>query len=295
MTVGVPVVVSRRGALPEVGGDAVVYVDPDDARGMATVIADLLADTAAARDLARPRRRTRTPVLLDDVRDASLACVRRCGRPPEGALMRIGVDARELGGQADRRRTLPARVAAAMADDLPLAPAPIWCCSPRTRDRDTWTPPRQGGARLEWCYVTGGSGTLWEQRDLARAARASQLDVLFCPPTRPRCWLNVPTVVAMHDVSFCRPPGVVRLASRRRGCGCWRAGRARRAHTVLTLTEFSAAEIAPAPGRAAATDSRDPPGGRLPGCTVAPCDASARQSRSCCSSAPSSSADICRC
>ncbi|MEI6510644.1 MAG: glycosyltransferase family 1 protein [Candidatus Uhrbacteria bacterium] len=39
MSAGVPVVTSNRGALPEVGGDAVMYVDPDDAEQMAFAIA----------------------------------------------------------------------------------------------------------------------------------------------------------------------------------------------------------------------------------------------------------------
>ena len=47
MAAGVPVVVSRRGALPEVCGDAAEYVDPDDAQAMAQTIERLL--TAPAR------------------------------------------------------------------------------------------------------------------------------------------------------------------------------------------------------------------------------------------------------
>jgi glycosyltransferase involved in cell wall biosynthesis len=46
MAAGVPLVVSRRGALPEVCGDAAVYVDPDDAEGIATAVAELLASPA---------------------------------------------------------------------------------------------------------------------------------------------------------------------------------------------------------------------------------------------------------
>jgi glycosyltransferase involved in cell wall biosynthesis len=46
MAAGVPAVVSRRGALPEVCGDAATYVDPDDPRGIAAAIAALLASPA---------------------------------------------------------------------------------------------------------------------------------------------------------------------------------------------------------------------------------------------------------
>jgi glycosyltransferase involved in cell wall biosynthesis len=52
MAAGVPVVVSRRGALPEVCGDAATYVDPDDPKGMASVIAELLASPARLEELS---------------------------------------------------------------------------------------------------------------------------------------------------------------------------------------------------------------------------------------------------
>ncbi|WP_162271446.1 glycosyltransferase family 4 protein [Luteitalea pratensis] len=51
MAAGVPVVVSRRGALPEVCGDAAVYVDPDDPRAMAAAIAAVLSDPVRLEDL----------------------------------------------------------------------------------------------------------------------------------------------------------------------------------------------------------------------------------------------------
>ncbi len=51
MAAGVPVVVSRRGALPEVCADAAEYVDPDDASGMADVIGRLISSPARLEDL----------------------------------------------------------------------------------------------------------------------------------------------------------------------------------------------------------------------------------------------------
>ena len=48
MTVGVPVVVSNRGALPEVVGDAAQLVEPDDAGGLAAAMKRYLDDPAFA-------------------------------------------------------------------------------------------------------------------------------------------------------------------------------------------------------------------------------------------------------
>ena len=61
MTMGVPTIVSARGALPEVGGDAAQVVDPDDTRGFAEAMRRYLVDPAAAasamrRGIERARR-----------------------------------------------------------------------------------------------------------------------------------------------------------------------------------------------------------------------------------------------
>lgn len=53
MAAGVPVVVSRRGALPEVCGDAAAYVDPDDPRDIASTVAALLCAPDRLEDLRR--------------------------------------------------------------------------------------------------------------------------------------------------------------------------------------------------------------------------------------------------
>lgn len=52
MTMGVPVVASNRGALPEVVGDAGLLVDPDDAVGLAAALERLISDPALARRLS---------------------------------------------------------------------------------------------------------------------------------------------------------------------------------------------------------------------------------------------------
>ncbi len=48
MTVGVPAIVSRRGALPEVAGDAAQIIEPDDVRGLAAAMQRYLQDPATA-------------------------------------------------------------------------------------------------------------------------------------------------------------------------------------------------------------------------------------------------------
>lgn len=49
MACGCPVMTSHRGSLPEVGGDAVVYIDPDDHAAAAGKVAELLSESDAAR------------------------------------------------------------------------------------------------------------------------------------------------------------------------------------------------------------------------------------------------------
>ena len=61
MTVGVPVIVSRRGALPDVAGTAAQIIEPDDIQGLAVAMKRYLDDTtlvavATARGLARAQQ-----------------------------------------------------------------------------------------------------------------------------------------------------------------------------------------------------------------------------------------------
>ncbi len=63
MTIGVPVVASNRGALPELLGEAGLLVDPEDVNGLANAIERLVVDpeaarVASARGLERARRYT---------------------------------------------------------------------------------------------------------------------------------------------------------------------------------------------------------------------------------------------
>ena len=81
MSAGVPVVVSNRGALPEVVGDAGLLIDPDDAESLAAALERLADDpdlraTCARRGLDRARQFTWTQTARDVRRayeDAQLA------------------------------------------------------------------------------------------------------------------------------------------------------------------------------------------------------------------------------
>jgi glycosyltransferase involved in cell wall biosynthesis len=59
MTIGVPVVAARRGALPEVIGDGGVLIDPDQPTDIAAAIAQMLDEPQASACAARGRARAR--------------------------------------------------------------------------------------------------------------------------------------------------------------------------------------------------------------------------------------------
>ena len=52
MTIGLPVIASNRGALPEVVGDAGILVEPEDVRALAAAIEQLVNDNLLRRSLA---------------------------------------------------------------------------------------------------------------------------------------------------------------------------------------------------------------------------------------------------
>ncbi len=100
MALGVPVVVSNRGALPEVVGDAGLLVAPDDARGLAAAIESVLRDPPKASAMSA-RGLVQAAGFTWDA--AAHAAARRLRPTAAGAgerVMRIGVDARELSGHA---------------------------------------------------------------------------------------------------------------------------------------------------------------------------------------------------
>jgi glycosyltransferase involved in cell wall biosynthesis len=88
----------------------------------------------------------------------------------------------------------------------------------------------------------GTSGTWWEQTQLPRLAARARIDVLFSPGYTAPLRLPCPSVLAVHDVSFFAHPEWFQWREGLRRRWLTKAA-ARRAHTVVTISEFSAGEI----------------------------------------------------
>jgi glycosyltransferase involved in cell wall biosynthesis len=149
--------------------------------------------------------------------------------------MRIAVDARELVGRPTGAGRYLAELLARWSDS-PEANAHRW---------DLYAhQPLEVAARPsgDLVILPGNGGTHWEQWTLARGLAGRRPDVLFSPAYTAPLTAPCPTVVAIHDVSFAaHPEGFSpREGARRRFITRWSA---RRARIVLTISEFSRAEI----------------------------------------------------
>jgi glycosyltransferase involved in cell wall biosynthesis len=150
--------------------------------------------------------------------------------------MRIGIDAREICG----RPTGAGRYLAGLLRE--------WALDETTRRHDfvLYVPEpltiALDARRFATRLVAGSPTTWWEQVRLPRAARADHLDVFFSPAYSLPLALDVPRVVAIHDLSFVAHPEWFRTREglRRR----WLAREsAARAGAVITISEFSRREI----------------------------------------------------
>jgi glycosyltransferase involved in cell wall biosynthesis len=135
--------------------------------------------------------------------------------------VRIAVDARELRGHATGVGTYLSGI------------LHEWKTLPAAREHD-----------VILCEPgpTGSRGTWWEQRALPRLVAQSNADVLFAPGYTAPILAGVPTVVAIHDVSFAAHPEWFGWREGLRRRMLTRAS-ARRAARVLTISEFSKGEI----------------------------------------------------
>jgi glycosyltransferase involved in cell wall biosynthesis len=150
--------------------------------------------------------------------------------------MRIGIDARELCG----RPTGVGRYLNGLLSE--------WSNDEVTRRHEfvlySHEPPstRLDARRFATREVPGPGGTWWEQVKLPEAVRQDHLDVLFAPGYTAPISTSIPTVVAIHDVSFAAHPewfGITEGIRRR-----WLSRQAaERARAVITISQFSKREL----------------------------------------------------
>jgi glycosyltransferase involved in cell wall biosynthesis len=149
--------------------------------------------------------------------------------------MRIGIDARELCG----RTTGVGRYLAGLLDE--------WASRDDTRHEFVLYAHRPltnslDNRRFLGRTVSGEGGTVWEQLHLSLAVRRDHLDVFFAPAYTTPLLAGVPTVVAIHDVSFMAHPEwfTTREGLRRR---LLTRHAAQQARAVIAISEFSRREI----------------------------------------------------
>jgi glycosyltransferase involved in cell wall biosynthesis len=150
--------------------------------------------------------------------------------------MRIGIDARELGGRATGvGRYLAGLLHAWSADDRTRAHEfVLYAAEPIGVALD--------GRRFAARQVPGPTGTWWEQVQMPAVATRDHLDVFFSPGYTVPLFRSVPAVVAIHDVSFAAHPEwfTLREGVRRR----WLSRQAGlQARSVITISEFSRREL----------------------------------------------------
>ena len=161
--------------------------------------------------------------------------------------MRIGIDAREVCGRATGvGRYLGGLLREWAADDHARAHEfMLYAPQPIALPLDA--------RRFATRTIPGPPGTWWEQVRVPRAVASDHLDVWFAPAYTAPLRLAVPTVVAIHDLSFVAHPEWFRPieGARRR----WFTSQsASRAAAVVTISEFSKREL---------IDRLDVPAGRI--------------------------------
>jgi glycosyltransferase involved in cell wall biosynthesis len=166
-------------------------------------------------------------------------------------MRRIGIDARELCGRA----TGVGRYLSGLLRQWNASAAPhhfiLYAHEPLARSLDP--------SRFTTKVVKGSGGSWWEQVDLPRAAAEDRLDVWFSPAYTAPLRLDVPIVVAIHDLSFVAHPEWFRFREgiRRR----WLTSRAAAgAAAIVTISEFSKRELMARLDVAAAKIHVIPPG-----------------------------------
>jgi glycosyltransferase involved in cell wall biosynthesis len=150
--------------------------------------------------------------------------------------MRIGIDARELGGQP----TGVGRYLAGLLREWSREGHArghefiLYATEPIPIALDTY--------RFRTRIINGTAGTWWEQVRLPPIATRDHLDLFFAPAYTAPIRLSVPTVVTIHDLSYMAHPEWFSMheGARRRLITRHAALRAR---AVVTVSEFSRREI----------------------------------------------------
>ena len=150
--------------------------------------------------------------------------------------MRIGVDARELTGRPTGvGRYLEGLVRQwASADEARAHEFVLY--APEALDAPL------DGRRFAMRVVVGRNSSWWEQVLMPQRARRDHLDVLFSPGYTTPLFRRVPSVVAIHDVSFAARPDWFRAREglRRR----WLSRQsAHHSAAIITISEFSRREL----------------------------------------------------
>ena len=175
--------------------------------------------------------------------------------------MRIGIDARELCGRATGAGRYLHGLLRCWSTDANTV---------RRHEFVLYAPEPLAVAfdahRIATRIVAGAPNTWWEQVRLPPVAARDHLDVFFAPAYTAPVATRVPTVTAIHDVSFAAHPEwfSAREGLRRRTI-CRRA--AQRSRAVVTISEFSRREIVEHLGVGGARVHVIPPGITAPAAT----------------------------
>ena len=150
--------------------------------------------------------------------------------------MRIGIDARELGGRATGAGRYLGGLLQQWAIDQQARPHEflLYAQEPIALALDAHRFPTR--------EVRGPGGWRWEQLQLPRIAAGDHLDVWFAPAYTAPLRLHVPVVAAIHDISYFAHPEWFRFREgvRRRWLTLQTA---RAAAGIVTISEFSKREI----------------------------------------------------
>jgi glycosyltransferase involved in cell wall biosynthesis len=148
--------------------------------------------------------------------------------------MRIGIDARELCGHP----TGAGRYLSGLLKE--------WAAGARSHEFVLYAPDSLAvaldGRRFPTRLVEGPTGAWWEQVRMPAVAARDHLDVFFGPAYSAPLFRRVPTVVAIHDLSFAARPDwfATREGIRRR----WLSRQsALGAQAVITISQFSRREL----------------------------------------------------